>query len=244
MSDNIIDFNDLKKKAMTPGFAVEDNLPDISPFNEVKEIITDRITRSLIIVQLTAAAMAAIKEVGLDQNKFHLSHESVDRYYGRKELNEEEDEDSFNGIWFDWRDGDMLYRVATSVYVDMDDGVLQTDVDLFRIMSDYDNWEFFEDGEWKDYGPPADYFEWLLDDEDFYVGWDDDEEIDPEDEDSLWDVGIPSRSITALEKAGVNTVADLVKMSLREARKIKGIGDKSLAEIVALLGAEGFEMRP
>ena len=129
-----------------------------------------------------------------------------------------------------------------------------------RLNPDDEDWEIFDVEKWNTEGPPADYFEWLLDDEDdeedwyegdedddgFYVGdgWDDDEEIDPEDEDSLWAVGIPSRSITALEKAGIGTVADLIKLSMREAREIKGIGDKSLAEIVFMLKNEGFEMRP
>ena len=94
----------------------------------------------------------------------------------------------------------------------------------------------------------------LLDDEDedwddddgFYVGdgWDDDEEIDPEDEDSLWAIGISPRSITALEKAGIRTVADLVKLSISEAHKIKGIGEKSLAQIMLMLEHEGFELKP
>ena len=69
--------------------------------------------------------------------------------------------------------------------------------------------------------------------EDWYDDWwDDDKEIDPEDEYSLWDIGISSRSITALEKAGIRTVADLIRLSIPEARNIEGIGDKSLAEIV------------
>lgn len=254
MSNNIIDFNDLKKNSALP----DADFPDLPSFNEAKNIAADRIFRSVIILQLTAFAMEAAKRAGLDQNKFHINDDSVIRFYDSDDL--EEDNDTFNGIWFDWEDGDTQYRIATSVEADPEEQTVQTNVALMRLNPDDEDWEIFDGEKWNTEGPPADYFEWLLDDEDdeedwyegdedddgFYVGdgWDDDEEIDPEDEDSLWAVGIPSRSITALEKAGIGTVADLIKLSMREAREIKGIGDKSLAEIVFMLKNDGFEMRP
>ena len=253
MADNIIDFNELKNKASMPGDALSP-LPDIPAFNQAQQIASDRILRSVIIMQLTVVAMAAVESAGLDQSKFHMNLDSVERFYD-SELDEVK-EDSFNGVWFDWMDGKTLYRVATTVVVDVDSETANSGADIFRISPDDEEWESYENGEWKDYGPPADHFEWLLweeeywddedDDEDgFYVGdgWDDDEEIDPEDEDSLWDVGISPRSITALEKAGIRTVADLVKLSVSEALKIKGIGEKSLAQIMLMLEHEGFELK-
>lgn len=251
MSDNIINFNDLKKKAPISGDGFT-SLPDIPAFNEAQQIVSDRILRSVIVMQLTVVAMAAAQSAGLDQSKFHMNIDSTERFYDH-EL-DGEDEDSFNGVWFDWKDKKTLYRVATSVSVDADKETVTSDVDIFRLNPGDENWAFYENGEWKDYGPPKYYFESILDDEwdddwddedGFYVGdgWDDDEEIDPEDEDSLWAVGISSRSITALEKAGIRTIADLTKLSIPEARKIKGIGEKSLAEIVLMLDKEGFEMR-
>lgn len=248
MSNNIIDFNDLKKNTGLP----DADFPDLPSFNEAKNIAADRIFRSVIILQLTAFAMEAAKRAGLDQSKFHINDDSVLRFYDSNDL--KEDNDTFNGIWFDWEDGDVQYRIATSVEADPEEQTVQVDVAVVRLNPGDEDWEIFDGEKWAPEGPPSDYFEWLLDDEDedwddddgFYVGdgWDDDEEIDPEDEDSLWAVGISPRSITALEKAGIGTVADLIKLSIPEARKIKGIGDKSLAEIVFMLKNEGFEMRP
>ena len=245
---NIIDFNDLKKRVSIPGDTAK-SLPDIPVFNQSQQIAMDRILRSVIVMQLPVVAMAAAEKAGVDKSKFHINLDSVERFYDCKL--DDMDEASFNGVWYDWEDGKTFYRIATSVLVegDKDKETVTCDADIFRLNPGDENWAYYENGEWKDNGAPGDYFELLLDDEewdDFYVGdgWDDDEEIDPEDEDSLWAVGIPSRAITALGKAGIRTVADLVKLSISEARNIKGIGEKSLAEIVALLDEEGFELRP
>lgn len=251
MSDNIIDFNDLKNKVPIPGNTAKP-LPDIPAFNEAQQLVSDRILRSVIVMQLTVVAMAAAEKAGFDQSKFHMNLDSVERFYDCKL--HDVDDDSFNGIWFDWEDGNTFYRIATTVSVEADNETVTSDVDIFRLNPGNEHWAFYENAQWKDYGPSEDYFELLLDDEwdeddewdDFYGddSWYDDEEIDPEDEDSLWALGISSRAITALEKAGIRTVADLTRLSVAEARKIKGIGEKSLSEIVDLLDAKGFELRP
>ncbi len=49
---------------------------------------------------------------------------------------------------------------------------------------------------------------------------------------SLADLGISKRAQTALEKAGVKTVGDLKKLSEEELLKTKGLGEKSVGEIL------------
>ena len=60
--------------------------------------------------------------------------------------------------------------------------------------------------------------------------------------DSLWDLGIHAQTIKALKTVGIRTIADLVKWKIPELKQIKGIDNETLAEIVILLDAEGYEL--
>ena len=236
-------------------------LPNMPPINEVHKFVSDRIKRSVLIVQLTLEAMSAVEAAGLDKDKFHLNVDSVRRFYDI-EL-DKTPFISYNCVWFDWKDGDTIYRVATSVVFGTDNKKFVSDVDVFRLNPGDEDWSIYDDGVWKDYGPGKEYFDLLLiyghlgddedalpydddddedDDDDDDDDEDDDEEIDPYDVDSLWDLGIHAQTIKALRKAGIYNIAELVKHTIPEVEQIKGVDNKTLAEIVILLDDEGYEL--
>jgi DNA-directed RNA polymerase alpha subunit len=51
----------------------------------------------------------------------------------------------------------------------------------------------------------------------------------------VW-TGLPLRTVNALERAGITTVAQLAPLSRRELREIKGIGAKGTYEAGRLVG--------
>lgn len=59
------------------------------------------------------------------------------------------------------------------------------------------------------------------------------------DETSLRDAGLESpRALHALEQAGFRTVADLKKVALTEIMAIKGVGDRTMEQIGAIVGTD------
>lgn len=213
----------------------------ICTFNEAKEIAADKIFRSVIILQLTTFAMEAANRAGLDKSQFHINEESITRFYDSNAL----EEDNFNGIWYDWEDGDTQYRIATSFVADPEEQTIQTDVCVLRLNPLNEDWEIFDGEKWLSDGPPAEYFDLLLEDE--LDGWDDDddenEEIDPWEEDSLMSLPVSLSIRTKLHAAGVNTIGDLMNMTANDVLRIPGIGAASLGLIEAAMEMTGFGLK-
>ncbi|WP_457568664.1 DNA-directed RNA polymerase subunit alpha [Desulfurobacterium sp.] len=59
---------------------------------------------------------------------------------------------------------------------------------------------------------------------------------------TLEEAGLKSRALRALKEAGVETVGDLVKMTEADLKKIKGLGNKSIAQVKEVLASLGLEL--
>jgi DNA-directed RNA polymerase subunit alpha len=55
------------------------------------------------------------------------------------------------------------------------------------------------------------------------------------------DLSLPTRTVNALKKADIETLAELSKLSDEELADIKNLGEKSIVEIKKLLAKEGYE---
>ncbi len=58
---------------------------------------------------------------------------------------------------------------------------------------------------------------------------------------SLEELRLPTRTVNALKKAGINTLADLSERSEDELLRVRNLGEKSIREIIALLEKEGLK---
>jgi len=56
---------------------------------------------------------------------------------------------------------------------------------------------------------------------------------------SVDELPLPTRTINALRKAGIETLSDLMAKSREELADVKNLGDKSIEEINKLLESEG-----
>ena len=61
------------------------------------------------------------------------------------------------------------------------------------------------------------------------------------DEVSLEELRLPTRTVNALKKAGINTLADLAERSEDDLLRVRNLGEKSIREIIALLEKEGLK---
>jgi DNA-directed RNA polymerase subunit alpha len=59
---------------------------------------------------------------------------------------------------------------------------------------------------------------------------------------TLEEAGFSGRALKPLKENGINTVADLLKLSKSQLKSIKGLGMKSIAEIEKFLSELGFEL--
>lgn len=58
---------------------------------------------------------------------------------------------------------------------------------------------------------------------------------------SVEELHLPTRTINALKKSGIQTLEDLIKLSRDELSKIRNLGEKSIEEITKLLEKEGLK---
>ncbi len=61
------------------------------------------------------------------------------------------------------------------------------------------------------------------------------------DEISLEELRLPTRTVNALKKAGISTLADLADRSEDDLLRVRNLGEKSIREIIALLEKEGLK---
>jgi len=59
---------------------------------------------------------------------------------------------------------------------------------------------------------------------------------------TLEEAGLRSRALRALKEAGVETIGELVKLTDADLRKLKGLGNKSIAQIKEVLSSLGLEL--
>ncbi|WP_022847325.1 MULTISPECIES: DNA-directed RNA polymerase subunit alpha [unclassified Desulfurobacterium] len=59
---------------------------------------------------------------------------------------------------------------------------------------------------------------------------------------TLEEAGLKSRALRALKEAGLETVGDIVKLTEADLKKIKGLGNKSIAQVKEVLSSLGLEL--
>ncbi|MDO4867580.1 MAG: DNA-directed RNA polymerase subunit alpha C-terminal domain-containing protein [Clostridia bacterium] len=246
--NDIIDFDSFRRRTQ------RDGLPELPAVDEVTEIVTDRMLRATLLMEMTAEVMKAVAAAGMDPAEFHVEAGSVDRFFGTDRIYD--DDAMFNGVCFDQLGEDWLVRAAVTVYLldedeEQEEGDAESQlpcelsVDFFRIAEDMDHWQVLdEDGEWSDDGPPEDLFD-LLDELDEL---DEDDEFDEDDEGDHWRsdrtltmLDISVDTYNALDEAGIYTMDELSEMTERAVEAI--VGPKGLEEVELALAEEGLRLR-
>ncbi|WP_457570225.1 DNA-directed RNA polymerase subunit alpha [Desulfurobacterium sp.] len=59
---------------------------------------------------------------------------------------------------------------------------------------------------------------------------------------TLEEAGLKSRALRALKEAGIETIGDLVKLTEADLKKVKGLGNKSIAQVKEVLSSLGLEL--
>ena len=142
----------------------------------------------------------------------------------------------WNGPRFYYEGQGFEVRVASTVAFSEDDNTVFS-IDILKLEDGADHWLFWSDGKWQA-GPPEDVFDYidalrqdmLDEDDDGEYAWFDDDD-DDEWENSVGSMLLPPNVIEALQRAGIEKIADLARMTDTELLAIRGIGKKSLADI-------------
>ena len=268
MSDNIIDFDDIKRRhsekteadASIPREWMEqlEGMPDNAMMTGLARIFSDKMLRLMMLTNIGAQVTDLLTSLGFDPDNFSADDLSVNRYLT---LSANEPQGIWNGPYFDWETEGATVRVATTLRREEDgdeEGTLNLMIDILKLNEDDENWQrYTEDQGWVDQGPPADLFDyievfwetagpdaWADVDED----WDDDDDED-EDWDEGWDeaddddiitLNINGKVYHSLLDAGIERISQLQEMSDEALLKIDGIGKKELFIIRKALADEIF----
>ena len=251
MKDNIIDFKNHRRskkqdkpilqegpqrviEALCDYFAT---LPQNGILAEAEELVAELTGRALLYTGIATKASETISNAGLNPDHFELDEDSFGRFLqleiqdgdiGEDAL--EDRENLWNGPWFDAEDGDMDYRVATTVIINTK-GIVAVGMDLLRKNRwDDDYWQIFDEGKWHK-GPPEDVFDFLVAQREDMLDDDEWDEDDDEWEKSIESMLLSPGTITALHEAGILTIDELKEMTDKELLRIKGIGKGRVAEI-------------
>ena len=260
MSDNIIDFNDLRHDKdedsqtfdLSPDAVLErlSSLPENAMMAGINAAIGTRITKLMFLAEIGARATEGLQAAGFDPGDFDLDEESLNRYLASDlEIGEEV---LWNGPWFDWLTDDATIRLVSTIKFSeaREQGIpVDMTMNLLKLDDDADQWEIFNGEGWTQDGPPADFFddmddfddedEWDEDwDDDEDEDWDDDEDDEDEDWDdedddgiALFDLDLPDAIFIALVKGGVESVEQLAAMTDMQLLAIDGIDAKALKRI-------------
>ena len=205
MSDNIIDFNELKhqKEASSAEHEISPqdlaehlaSLPENDMMNSVIQATGRRTFRMLMLTDIAAQVSQLLESLGFDPDNFSVDDESVDRFIcGDADYNADM---PWNGPYFIWDATDeTLVQAVTTVQQGEPDrqGVpVHMLIDILKLDDDADKWARFIDGEWKQDGPPAATFDdieffWeclhdLQDEEEWGDDEDDEDDVDEDDDD-------------------------------------------------------------
>lgn len=251
---NIIDFNAFRRQGEGKDRQDEQNqeinLPDIPMAHEANAVFGETMFRMVLLGQMTAEAVEAIKKAGMDPANFHLNDDSVARFLTTDTLGEDV---PYNGVCFDWNDADAQVRVALTVNLDFADfeappQARPSVVDILRLLPDADHWQVLENGEWTEQGPPDAFFDnleeiwdnWLDDDEDD-EDWDDDDDDDDWIEDrTIAQLDISVDLFNKLTAAGIETIDYLIDLKPRLVAAL--VGQQGFEEIKAALDDEDLEI--
>ncbi len=230
--DNVIDFGSLKKPiaAKQANSEMNEMLSRIAALpSHMQDYISERFTNLVTFTMISARVVELLRENGYDPDDFEPEEETVDYFLAHgpflPDLSSSGDGEDYPPIWngpmYDSVQDEVIYRVATFVELDGDEGFDLT-IDLLKQEEEGENWQILVDGEWQP-GPPDEYFAYLSMIRD---DWDDDEPLK-----TIYDLDLSSSIICALDDAGIETVEDLCGKTAEELLLIKGIGRKSIQAI-------------
>ena len=230
--DNVIDFGSLKKPiaAKQANSEMNEMLSRIAALpSHMQDYISERFTNLVTFTMISARVAELLRENGYDPDDFEPEEETVDYFLAHgpflPDLSSSGDGEDYPPIWngpmYDSVQDEVIYRVATFVELEGDEGFDLT-IDLLKQEEEDGNWQILVDGEWQP-GPPDEYFGYLSMIRD---DWDDDEPLK-----TIYDLDLSSSIICALDDAGIETVEDLCGKTAEELLLIKGIGRKSIQAI-------------
>ena len=237
------------------------SLPQNGLMHGANGLILQKAARTIVYLQITGRVSEAIRDVGFDPDDFKPDKDTFEDFLIMDPEDYPEDEmhdpdNVFNGPVYDWKDGDRVYRIATTVGFDEDEGMSAVYISLLKLERGADRWEIYGEGVWQP-GPDLDQFcddpfEEDEDEDDEEEDWDEEEEdedeeahsitISADDQDSLFYIGLPASIIETLSDSGVDTVADLIDMTKDQIRQLWGIDDKKLAVIMEKMRAAGIRI--
>ena len=251
--DNVIDFGSLKKPiaAKQANSEMNEMLSRIAALpSHMQDYISERFTNLVTFTMISARVAELLRENGYDPDDFEPEEETVDYFLAHgpflPDLSSSGDGEDYPPIWngpmYDSVQDEVIYRVATFVELDGDEGFDLT-IDLLKQEEEDGNWQILVDGEWQP-GPPDEYFGYLsmiredLEDEE---DWDDDEDDAPLE--TIYDLVLPNNVISILARNGIETIDDLCSKTPYDLLALKGIGRRSVEMIEEELEYHGLEMK-
>ncbi len=236
--DNVIDFGSLKKPiaAKQANSEMNEMLSRIAALpSHMQDYISERFTNLVTFTMISARVAELLRENGYDPDDFEPEEETVDYFLAHgpflPDLSSSGDGEDYPPIWngpmYDSVQDEVIYRVATFVELDGDEGFDLT-IDFLKQDEEDGNWQIFVDGEWRP-GPPAFYFDYLsMMREDLL-----EEEWDEEEEplENIYDLELPFNVKSALARNGIEDLDDLCSKTPAELLSLKGIGRRSVEMI-------------
>ena len=257
MSDNIVDFNDYKKRRSAEPDAMGsdmeqlmhylESLPQSALMDRTVELIGDRMSRLLTCSDIVGQVSEIVGEFGFDPNDF-IPEERSFNHFLTMDLAPGEDM-MWNGPWFDWKTDEFIVRIVSSIDCVEEDNLVKPNrlvLECFRLGKDDDKWQVRNNrGQWRNDGPDDDAFDEYMD----YFGEAEDYEQDMDwkyadpARNELLGLGIGYATLTALFQAGVKGIEGLAAMTEDEVLRVKGIGPKGLEKIKSALSQIGRKLK-
>ena len=240
--DNVIDFGSLKKPiaAKQANSEMNEMLSRIAALpSHMQDYISERFTNLVTFTMISARVAELLRENGYDPDDFEPEEETVDYFLAHgpflPDLSSSGDGEDYPPIWngpmYDSVQDEVIYRVATFVELDGDEGFDLT-IDLLKQEEEGENWQILVDDEWQP-GPPDEYFGYLSMIRD---DWDEAPE-------SIYDLVLPNNVISALARNGIETIEDLCSKTPYDLLALKGIGMKSVEMISEELEYHGLGLK-
>ena len=199
----------------------------------MQEYVGRRFSFLMMYSVVTARVAEMLTHEGYDPSDFDPEEESTEAFlaYGPFFTADEENIPIWNGPMYDSVQDEVIYRVATFVELDGDEGFDLT-IDLLKQEEEGENWQILVDDEWQP-GPPDEYFGYLSMIRD---DWDEAPE-------SIYGLVLPNNVISALARNGIETIEDLCSKTPYDLLALKGIGMKSVEMISEELEYHGLGLK-
>lgn len=114
------------------------SLPQNALMHEANTLILQKAARTIIYLQITGRVSEVIKNIGFDPDDFKPDKDTFEDFLIMDPEDYPEDEmhdpdNVFNGPVYDWRDGDRVYRIATTIGFDEDGDMSSVYITLLKL---------------------------------------------------------------------------------------------------------------